>query len=176
MSTRLNTHVTAGTRRTAAGFVSGALATAVVGTALQSFASQHTKPTDTNPYREIPADIIALVEAAEVAFMERDADGIRKHLDADFAWYQVNEEGAKEAVKGREETVQLLSTFFGGDAWTESEVHRLGMLGNILVQVEVDTFVRDGEPVELETLSVYEFRDGRRWREWKFYPSAESPF
>ncbi|MGI9344215.1 MAG: nuclear transport factor 2 family protein [Gammaproteobacteria bacterium] len=176
MAIRLNNRSTAGTRRSVTCFVSGALATAVVGTAVQSFASQHTKPTDTNPYREIPADTIALVEAAEVAFMERDADGIRQHLDADFTWYQVNEEGAKETVKGREETIQLLSTFFDGDAWTESEVHRLGMLGNILVQVEVDTFVRDGEPVELETLSVYEFRDGRRWREWKFYPSAESPF
>ena len=49
------------------------------------------------------------------------------------------------------------------------------MLGNILVQVEVDTFMRDGAPTAMETLSVYEFREGKRWREWKFYPTAKTP-
>lgn len=176
MSKRITQRATSTHSRVAIGFACGAIATALTGVALQSFASQHTRRTVSNPYREIPADVIAMVEAAEIAFMERDADGIREHLAEDFAWYQVNEEGAKQAVKGREETVQLLSSFFAGDSWTESEVHRLGMLGNILIQVEVDTFMRDGEPVELETLSVYEFRDGRRWREWKFYPASKSPF
>lgn len=108
--------------------------------------------------------------------MNQDADGIGQHLTEDFAWYQVTEAGAQQAVKGRDATVELLSSFFGNNDWTESEVHRLGMLGNILVQVEVDTFMRDGAPVEMATLSVYEFRGGKRWREWKFYPTAETPF
>jgi len=157
-------------------FLAGAIATAALTGGLQSLASQHTKSTDTNRYRHIPAEVIAMIEAAEVPFMNQDADGIGEFLTEDFAWYQVNEEGARQTVKGRDETVQLLSSFFGNNSWTESEVHRLGMLGNILIQVEVDTFIRDGVPVELETLSIYEFRGGKRWREWKFYPAAKNPF
>ena len=153
-------------------FVAGSIAMA----ALQSIAGQHTKYTEANPYREIPAEVIAMVEAAEVPFMNQNADGIGEYLTEDFAWYQVNEEGVKEAVKGRDATVALLSSFFGNNSWTESEVHRLGMLGNILIQVEVDTFLRDDAPVAVKTLSVYEFRGGKRWREWKFYPTAETPF
>lgn len=157
-------------------FAAGVIATVALTIAVQSLASQHTKATDANPYRHIPADVIAMIEAAEVPFMNQDADGIGEFLTEDFAWYQVKEEGAQQTVKGRDETVQLLSSFFGNNSWTESEVHRLGMLGNILVQVEVDTFMRDGAPVELETLSIYEFRGGKRWREWKFYPIAKNPF
>lgn len=163
-------------RRMATSFLAGALATAAIGIAVQSLASQHTKPTDANPYRQISPDVIELIESAEIAFMNQDADGIRAYLAEDFAWYQINEDGAKQTVKGREETVQLLTSFFGNNNWTESEVHRLGMLGNILIQVEVDTFMREGTPVEMETLSIYEFRDGKRWREWKFYPTASNPF
>ena len=158
------------------GFIAGLTVATLVGTGLQAFAGQHTKLTGSNPYREIPPDVIAMIEAAEIPFMEQDADGIAEYLDEEFAWYQIDAEGAREAVKGRAETIALLSTFFGDNSWTESEVHRLGMLQNILIQVEVDTFMRDGQPVELETLSVYEFMNGKRWREWKFYPTAKTPF
>jgi len=157
------------------GFAAGAIGATLLTIALQSFASQHTRQTADNPYRDIPPDIIEMIEAAEIAFMNQDAEGVRQHLTEDFTWYQVGPEGAKQTVSGREETVELLSSFFGSDSWTESEVHRLGMLGNILVQVEVDTFLRDGAPVQMETLSVYEFRDGKRWREWKFYPAQKNP-
>jgi limonene-1,2-epoxide hydrolase len=158
-------------RQLVLGFLAGA---ALVAT-LQSIAGQHTRQTETNPYREIPADVIAMIEAAEVPFMDQNADAIGEYLTEDFAWYQINAEGVKQAVKGRDATIALLSGFFGNSSWTESEVHRLGMLGNILVQVEVDTFMRDGAPTAMETLSVYEFREGKRWREWKFYPTAKTP-
>ena len=158
------------------GFVLGIVVMAGLSTGLQTFASQHTKATSANPFQVIPPDALAMIEEAEVAFMNQNADAIGQYLTEDFTWYQVNEEGAKAAVTGREQTVAMLSTFFNNDSWTESEVHRLGMLGNILVQVEVDTFERGGKPVEMSTLSVYEFRDGMRWREWKFYPIADNPF
>ena len=164
-----------GYRSILTGFAAGVVFTALLMIGVQSLASQHTRQTDANPYREIPPDVIEMIEAAEIAFMNQDADGVRQYLAEDFTWYQVGPEGAKQTVSGREETVQLLSSFFGSDSWTESEVHRLGMLGNILVQVEVDTFMREGTPVQMETLSVYEFRDDKRWREWKFYPAQKNP-
>lgn len=155
--------------------VASLVAGTVVALVLPSLAGQHTRQTATNPYRRIPPEVVALIEAAEIPFMNRDASAVGEFLDEDFTWYQVTEEGARQIVRGREATVALLGSFFDNNSWAESEVHRLGMLGNILVQVEVDTFLRDGKPVEMATLSVYEFRDGRCWREWKFYPSDKNP-
>lgn len=66
----------------------------------------------------------------------------------------------------------LAAAFFGSPAWTDtgSQVHRLGMVGNTLVQVEIDTLNTAGGPVRQTSLHVYEFQDGRRWREFAFYP------
>ena len=55
---------------------------------------------------------------------------------------------------------------FASPAWTDrgSEVHRLGMVGNTLVQVEIDTLNMGQGPVRQTSIHVYEFRDGKRWR------------
>ena len=65
-------------------FVAGVIATLALTSGLQSLASQHTKATDINPYQHIPADVIAMIEAAEVPFMNQDADGIGEFLTEDF--------------------------------------------------------------------------------------------
>ena len=127
-------------------------------------------------YQKIPDNVVTFIEKAEKVFVDQDAEGVRDYLTEDFTWYRVTEQGAEETVKGRDETVALLSQFFGQNNWVDSDVHRLGMLGNILVQVEVDTFQTEDGPKTVESLSVYEFRDGKRWREWKFYPSSDQPF
>ena len=127
-------------------------------------------------YQKIPDDVVTFIEQAEKVFVDQDAEGVRDYLTEDFTWFRVTEHGAEETVKGRDETVALLSQFFGQNNWVDSDVHRLGMLGNILVQVEVDTFQTEDGPKTVESLSVYEFRDCKRWREWKFYPSSDQPF
>jgi len=45
--------------------------------------------------------------------------------------------------------------------WTtnDSAVHRLGIVGNTLVQVEIDSLTMDGKPVRQTSLHVCEFRD-----------------
>jgi len=121
-------------------------------------------------YRNIPTDVLAVIEAGEAAFMDHDAEAAGDSLDEDFAWYRITDEGPQQMVKGRDETVELLRSFFGATNWSDSEVHRLGMLGNILVQVEIDVFESEDGPVTQRSLSVYEFKNGKRWREWKFYP------
>jgi hypothetical protein len=75
-------------------------------------------------------------------------------------------------VRGREATAERLKTFFASPVWTtsDSEVHRLGMVGNTLVQVEIDTLNMGQGPVRQTSLHIYEFRDGKRWREFAFYP------
>jgi ketosteroid isomerase-like protein len=133
---------------------------------------------DTSRFSVIPADVLAMIEKGEADFLARDAAKLADAITEDFTWYRVGPDGPLLAVQGREATVRMLSQFFTVDApgGFESQVYRLGMVGNILVQVEVDRYESATEgKVEKTSLELYEFRDGRRFREWRFTPTA-SPF
>lgn len=127
-----------------------------------------------NRYTRIPAEALELIAAGERAFAEQDADASGAYLAEDYSWYHVTAEGPKRIISGRDKTVELLESFFNDDSWRESEVHRLGMLDNILVQVEIDRIVTEDGPETRRSITVYEFKDGMRWREWKFYPAENS--
>ena len=43
----------------------------------------------------------------------------------------------------------------------------------MLVQIEVDKVGSPAGPVEKTSLEVYEFRNGLRWREWRFIPGEK---
>lgn len=128
-------------------------------------------------YRRLLPQYRAMIERSEQAFVERDVAAIAESLDADFSWYRVTDAGPVEMVRGRDATVELLDQFFASPAWTtnDSEVHRLGMVGNTLVQVEIDTLQGPEGPRRQTSLHVYEFRDGRRFREFAFYPQVADP-
>jgi ketosteroid isomerase-like protein len=147
-------------------FVAGAIAA----TALTSFAAPVYSWGE--QYRAIPAAYQKMIDESEAAFMARDVEAAAASLADDFSWYRVTGDGPQEMVRGREATRERLRLFFASPMWTDrsSEVHRLGMVGNTLVQVEIDTLNMEGGPVRQTSLHVYEFRDGRRWREFVFYP------
>ena len=92
-------------------------------------------------YRTIPARYQKMIDDSELAFTKRDVEASGAALTEDFSWYTVKEDGPKEMVRGREATMARLRMFFASPMWTtnDSEVHRLGMVGNTLVQVEIDT-------------------------------------
>ncbi len=126
-------------------------------------------------YRDVPTAFLPVIEAAEQAFNDKRAAALADYLADDYSWWQVTPEGPREAVRGRDATVALIGKFFSSDTWVASDFERLGMVGNILVQVEEDTVLEAGKPVTKVTLNVYEFRNGQRWREWKFFPQGEGP-
>jgi len=105
--------------------------------------------------------------------MKRDVAASGAAMTEDFSCYTVKEDGPKEMVRGREATMARLRMFFDSPMWTtnDSAVHRLGIVGNTLVQVEIDSLTMDGKPVRQTSLHVCEFRDAKRWREFAFYPT-----
>jgi ketosteroid isomerase-like protein len=119
--------------------------------------------------KKADADLIAV---GETAFMNKDAKTAAESISEDFEWWIVGPDGPKQAVKGRETTMKLMAQFFDKASF-DSKVYRLGLVGNILVQVEVDKVTRDGAPVETTSLELYEFRDGKRFREWRFQPTRD---
>lgn len=156
-------------RPLAAGVVLGAF----LAPGLQALAEQTY--TWGEQYRSIPARYKNLIDDSELAFTRRDADASADSLTDDFSWYVFNDAGPVEMVRGKEATRERLKTFFASPLWTDnnSQVHRLGMVDNILVQVEIDN-LNTGQGMQAKTsLHVYEFRDGKRFRETVFYPAPE---
>ncbi len=127
-------------------------------------------------YRRIPSSYQRMIDESEMAFMKRDVEAAGASLAEGFSWYRVTADGPELMVQGRAATMERLRTFFASPVWTtdDSEVHRLGMVGNILVQVEIDTLNMAQGPVRQTSLHVYEFRQDQRWREFVFYPAADA--
>ena len=123
-------------------------------------------------FRDVPPDLEAVVDATDGQFMNRDAEAMGAIITDDFSGWSVTEDGPKVRVSGREQTVQMLEMFFAESpsSWVDSRTYRLGMVDNILVQVEEDVYATDTGERMVRTLNLYEFKDGKRWRNWKFFP------
>lgn len=113
-----------------------------------------------------------IIQSSEVAFMRREVEGSIENLDEDYQLIDIKDEGAVERIRGIENVRQALGMMFASDVWIDSEVTRLALVDNTLVQIEHDTFrTENGGQRTVSTLVVFEHRDGKRWREWRFIPA-----
>jgi len=112
-----------------------------------------------------------IIQSSEQAFMNREVEGSIANLDEDYVLYDIKEEGAVERLRGVEVVRKALGMMFQSDVWIESEVTRLALVDNTLVQIEHDTFKTEDGPKTVSTLVVFEHRNGKRWREWRFIPA-----
>lgn len=103
--------------------------------------------------------------------MKREVEGSIANLDEDYVLYDIKEEGAVERLRGVEVVRKALGLMFQSDVWIESDVTRLALVENTLVQIEHDTFKTENGPKTVSTLVVFEHRNGKRWREWRFIPA-----
>ena len=112
-----------------------------------------------------------VIETSEAFFLNRDVEGAILSLDEDFVMYEVTEEGVEERVRGIEQVRQAVGGTFGTGKWLGANVYKWGLTDNTLVQIEEDFFsTDDGGRRSIKTLVVFEHRNGKRWREWRFKP------
>lgn len=117
-----------------------------------------------NPYAEV-------IARSEEHFENMNVEGAIVSLDDDFTMYEITEEGAEEMVRGIEQVRAALSGVFGSGTWLGANVYKWGLTDNTLVQIEQDFYrTEDGGTRSVKSLVVVEYRDGRRWREWRFKP------
>lgn len=118
-----------------------------------------------NPYAEI-------IARSEENFENMDVEGAMLSLDDDFTMYEITDDGAEEMVRGIEQVRAALSGVFGSGTWLGANVYKWGLTDNTLVQIEEDFYsTDDGGTRSVKSLVVVEYRDGRRWREWRFKPA-----
>jgi hypothetical protein len=113
----------------------------------------------------------AVINESEEFFNNRDIEGAILSLDDDFTMYEVTEAGVEERVRGIERVREALGGTFDAGTWLGANVYKWGLTDNTLVQIEEDFFsTEDGGRRSIKTLVVFEHRDGKRWREWRFKP------
>jgi len=112
-----------------------------------------------------------IIQSSEKAFAAHEVEGAIVSLDEDYVLYDMKEEGAVERLRGVENVRSALTMMFAADVWISSEVTRLALVDNTLVQIEHDTFKTDDGPKTVSTLVVFEHRNDKRWREWRFIPA-----
>ena len=136
------------------------------------FAQTAAAAEDEIDYQVYPPAALERIETSEQAFRDKDLEFLAGDLDEDFTWYKIDAQGPQQMVSGRDATLELLTMFFINDGgWQGADVHRLGHLGNLFVQVEIDRYETPKGPKSVRSLNIYEMKDGKRWREWKFYPA-----
>ena len=115
------------------------------------------------------AEVIA---RSEENFENLNVEGAILSLDDDFTMYEITDEGAEETVRGIEQVRTALSGVFGSGTWLGANVYKWGLTDNTLVQIEEDFYrTEDGGTRSVKSLVVVEYRDGKRWREWRFKPA-----
>ncbi|MGB1877500.1 MAG: hypothetical protein ACPHGY_11385 [Rhodospirillaceae bacterium] len=116
----------------------------------------------------------ASMDASSAAFERKDMEATRSHMAEDFATYELHgPESPKLLVKGRDKTIEVMNNFFAGDfgsSWDGAEVEKLGSIGNTMVQIEYDRYNMEGGQITIPTFVIIQYKDGKRWREWRLRP------
>ena len=138
---------------------------------VEGWADSHRMYWVAGEYPEAFADSMA---ASSAAFIRKDMEGTRAHMAEDFATYELHgPDSPKLLVKGVEETISVMNTFFAGDfgsSWDGADVERLGSIGNTMVHLEHDRYKTDDGLLTISTFVIIQYKNGKRWREWRLRP------
>lgn len=120
----------------------------------------------------------AVIEESEEYFSNMNIEGALESLDDEFTMYEITAEGAETRVQGIEQVRKAVGGVFGTGKWQGANVYKWGLTDNTLVQIEEDFFETDDDGTNggrrsIKTLVVFEHRDGKRWREWRFKPEVK---
>jgi len=120
---------------------------------------------------EFPEELVRSMDESSAAFLRKDLEATRSHMTEDFAtWELHHEDGPRLLVKGREESIAAMQSFFDGgigSLWQGADVDRVGSIGGTMVQIEHDHYRFEDGPRTISTFVVIQYKDGKRWREWR---------
>jgi len=114
------------------------------------------------------ADIEKLFLESSSAYDDQDIDKMMSYVTEDYTWYNISEDGAQKLANGRDQAAQGLKMVFGSESYQGGRVDFAKAFGNIVVALEIDTYVEDGKQVEKARLGVYEYDKDKLHRAWSF--------
>lgn len=169
-------------------FFCGVVVSAAAMLAINSFAWSYNQTQTLDDYKKLLDETPALLNAelgeitkgvlerSLIAHNNRDTDASIAELGEGYSWIRVNEEGPRTMASGLEITRELTRNLYEGgamDNYLGVDAQPLAVIGNIGIQLEVEGFQNeDGSTRIMNTLAIYEIKDGKLWRLWAFTPTV----
>ena len=123
---------------------------------------------------KFPEEFVRSMEESSAAFLRKDMEVTRAHMTENFATYELHgQDTPRLLVKVREQSIAAMNFFFSGDfgsRWQGADVERVGSIGDTMVQIEHDHYQYDDSIRTVSTLVLIQYKDGKRWREWRLKP------
>ena len=102
--------------------------------------------------------------ASSEAYKDQDIDRMLSHATDDFTWYNIEPDGPKLLSDTKEKAKVGMQYIINDPNYLSGHVDFAKAFGNIVVVVETDQILKDGEEVTQRRMSVYECKDGKLHR------------
>jgi len=98
------------------------------------------------------------------AYKDGDVDKMMDYATEDFSWYNINPDGPQLLCDTKEKAKVGMQYIINDPNYLSGHVDFAKAFGNVVVVVETDQVLKDGEEVRQRRMSVYECKDGKLHR------------
>jgi hypothetical protein len=102
--------------------------------------------------------------ASAEAYKNQDVDLMLSHATDDFSWYNIDADGPKLLSDTKEKAKVGMQYIINDPNYLSGHVDFAKDFGNVVVVVETDRILKEGEEVTQRRMSVYECKDGKLHR------------
>jgi hypothetical protein len=102
--------------------------------------------------------------ASAEAYKDKDIERMMSHATDDFSWYNIEADGPKLLSDTKEKAKVGMQYIINDPNYLSGHVDFAKAFGNVVVVVETDRILKEGEEVTQRRMSVYECKDGKLHR------------
>ncbi|NND53472.1 MAG: hypothetical protein HKN56_00690 [Gammaproteobacteria bacterium] len=95
------------------------------------------------------------------AYKNQDVDLMLSYASDDFSWYNIEADGPKLLSDTKEKAKMGMQYIINDPNYLSGHVDFAKAFGNIVVVVETDQILKEGEQVKQRRMSVYQCKDGK---------------
>ena len=98
------------------------------------------------------------------AYKDGDIDKMMDYATEDFSWYNIEPDGPRLLSDTKEKAKVGMQYIINDPNYLSGHVDFAKAFGNVVVVVETDQILKNGEEVTQRRMSVYECKDGKLHR------------
>ena len=102
--------------------------------------------------------------ASAEAYKNQDVDLMLSHATDDFSWYNIEPDGPVLLSDSKEKAKVGMQYIINDPNYLSGQVDFAKAFGNVVVVVETDQILKNGEEVAQRRMSVYQCKDGKLHR------------
>jgi len=102
--------------------------------------------------------------ASAEAYKEQDVDRMLSYAADDFCWYNIEPDGPVLLSDTKEKAKEGMQYIINGPNYLSGHIDFCEAFGNVVVVVETDRILKNGEELRQQRMSVYQCQDEKLHR------------